>query len=206
LGDWRLPLRTAARLELVRPLLAATISALAVACTNDFDTLAVATASGGDMGGDSTSSAAAPGSGGSPSAPRDAGVGGTPGLGADVSDAGAAGGARSAAGSGGAPAPPPPCADQYGPAATVMCQQTETECAFNFANASQSCGDVCASFGGECVAMYIDSGEDNCGFDPAAPQECGYVGWNDAICVCSRGCGGGPACAAPATCTANRCL
>jgi hypothetical protein len=108
-------------------------------------------------------------------------------------------------GSGGTPAAAPPCQDQYGPSVTLMCDQTEAQCAFNFANGSQSCAAVCTAGGGECVEMFSDYA-DNCGFDPQAPQGCEYVGFGDAVCICSRGCGGGAACVAPALCNAGNCL
>ncbi len=82
------------------------------------------------------------------------------------------------------------CEQLYGSAPNfVDCVQTSTECHFRFRNTEYSCEQICAQAGGSCIDMFDNSG--NCGIDPQDNPGCDYIGYNSAICMCTRPGGGG---------------
>ena len=93
------------------------------------------------------------------------------------------------------------CTDQYGQAPEfVLCNETAAACDFYMAN-PESCATVCAGVGGECLAAWDNSG--TCG--QGSGLTCSTQGLSHLICQCSHGCGGGPACVGPQTCSGGSC-
>ena len=97
------------------------------------------------------------------------------------------------------------CAQQYThPDIYQTCDQTSTECTLRVTVNNVDCVTICQVGGGECVAFHNDNPNGTCGI--GAPYPCTLTGYNSAICICSRGCGGDAACAAPFICTGGDCL
>ncbi len=99
---------------------------------------------------------------------------------------------------------PPTCDAQYGDVTGYEpCFEDATTCQFNAETArATSCGELCAERGGECVISHDNNGPCE---DSSNDQPCDSRAFNTTLCECSRGCGGGPACAAGQTCTAGAC-
>lgn len=94
------------------------------------------------------------------------------------------------------------CGAQYGQApGYVDCGGGAVTCTFGFQNNQYSCGQVCRYDGGECVGAYNNEGQ--CGF--AEELGCQFVGFESALCICSRGCGVGPACPDNQSCSDGSC-
>jgi hypothetical protein len=94
------------------------------------------------------------------------------------------------------------CEPQYQDAPGYLaCEQGPATCSFGFDDTQYSCRQICRYFGGECVAAYNDAG----GCERAEELGCNFVGYESAICVCSRGCGLGPACTDQQTCNGGSC-
>jgi hypothetical protein len=95
------------------------------------------------------------------------------------------------------------CDDQYGGAVNYLgCLQGGGTCSFNTSTSASSCADLCASFGGECVDAYNNSGD--CGHDEQTG--CGHTGFATEICICSRGCGANDPCTPPGVCQDGQCI
>ncbi len=73
---------------------------------------------------------------------------------------------------------------------------------FGFNNSQVSCGTVCQTHGGECLGMFNNNGD--CGHSQNT-YGCDAVGFQTAICVCTRGCGGNPPCGNGQTCVNGNC-
>ena len=97
------------------------------------------------------------------------------------------------------------CEVQYsgGTQGVYLCMQTPDICDFGFNNSQASCAKVCADHGGECQAMF--NNQNQCGHSQQN-YGCDYVGFQTAICVCSRGCGGGPPCGNGQVCENGQCI
>ena len=168
----------------------------------------------GDGGAGTTSS-----SGGQAGQPTAGGSGGTGASGQGGTSSGGGGGteggAGAAAGGGGVAGGPigggdeggaPPildCEAQYGLADGHMpCSEDATSCTFRAdTDGNTSCDEVCEGFGGECLRMYENG--DTC--EILREVECNFDRYEDAMCVCSRGCGGNLPCLSPTTCVDGRC-
>jgi len=97
------------------------------------------------------------------------------------------------------------CSTQYGSVPGFgACDQSPTTCAFRFFNLLATCSDTCDKLGGECIESYqLDQAE--CAYGQHK-LGCDHTGLQNAICVCSRGCGAAPACAPQKTCLHGNCI
>jgi hypothetical protein len=97
----------------------------------------------------------------------------------------------------------PSCADTYGSLTGVeaVCLQTDTTCELRYASMVATCTQICTAGGGTCIGVFDNQGP--CGHGPSAP--CNTSQFQQAICVCSRGCGSGPPCTAPQLCNGGTC-
>lgn len=131
------------------------------------------------------------------------GAGGTGGGGSGAGGAGASG-PGGAGGSGGATSAVK-CGDQYGDVTEYFaCDVTATTCTFYFhMNDSVSCDEACGQRGGECIAMHNNASGTLCDLQDEEP--CSATNHNHAICICSRGCGGGEPCGTGETCSSGAC-
>lgn len=119
-----------------------------------------------------------------------------------MAGAGGAGGAGGMAGGGGAP-PILSCTQQYGMAPNyIPCVETPTVCEYGTTTQQFSCAQQCTFYGGECLDAFNNQGM--CGH--GAQLTCTTTGFSTLICVCSRGCGGGPPCGMGQTCTNSVCV
>lgn len=165
----------------------------------------------GVAGADASSGGTAGGAGiaGSGGAPIDAGTGGSAG-----GSAGSAGNAGSAgtAGAGGAPVIPP-CETLYTglPGVNQVCAEDPAgQCRLaadtdpNDGDFGQTCAAICAAGGGECIQV-LDNGVDACTPSAVVFDCTTTTDQTNAICFCSRGCGGNAPCGTGMTCTAGVC-
>jgi hypothetical protein len=144
---------------------------------------------GGATSSSDASAAVGPSSGASTSA--GASAGGEGGVGQ--------GGEAGAGGEGGAPVAVA-CGAQY--VGLVLCAEDVTSCSVIGPTAFVlGCDVICAGAGGECQAAF-----DNSGCTIGRRVACDFTGYADTLCVCSRGCGGGPPCVLPAACTSGVCI
>lgn len=74
-------------------------------------------------------------------------------------------------------------------------------CEFGANAQTESCQQICADRGGECLDAFNNQGQ--CGH--GSQLSCSTTNFDSVICVCSRGCGGGPACGAAQTCANGMC-
>jgi hypothetical protein len=82
----------------------------------------------------------------------------------------------------------------------ALCLQTDTVCELAFSAVAQSCAMICAQGGGVCQAVYNnDPGQ--CGH--GQQLTCNNTSLNDAVCICTRGCGSGPPCPGNQVCNSN---
>jgi hypothetical protein len=95
------------------------------------------------------------------------------------------------------------CDMQYGGVGGYYtCVNGIDQCVFGHnTNTNGSCGSYCAANGGECDTAYNNQGQ--CGF--GQQLGCQTVGFQSLLCVCSRGCGMGPACSNGQTCVNGNC-
>jgi hypothetical protein len=116
-------------------------------------------------------------------------------------------GSGGVAGAGGAPTPVS-CTDQYGDApAFELCVETGTTCEFYtlFAGTT-SCSAFCTQRGGHCSTVYNQGAPaTHCTYDTVTTYDCN-ANYQDMICVCTHGCGGGAPCAPGLTCDGTNCL
>jgi hypothetical protein len=97
------------------------------------------------------------------------------------------------------------CVQQYTHADIIeVCGQTNTECTLRVDVMTVDCATICQAGGGECLQFRNDNPNFSCGL--GAAYACTYTGFASAICICSRGCDGDPACVTPFTCTGGDCL
>lgn len=98
----------------------------------------------------------------------------------------------------------PGCDTQYqaGTSDYQLCSQGGV-CSFAFNATMGSCATVCSSHGGECVAAYNDQNNVKCAL--GQQWTCTGTSYQSAMCMCSRGCGNGPACMLPQTCKSGTC-
>jgi len=129
-------------------------------------------------------------------------VGGTGVGGLATGGSGGTGGVGGSMGGAGGMGVAPQCTAQYGstPEFELCSAEDAAACDFYVGNA-QSCDTMCSALGGECVAVWDNSG--TCGM--GGLMSCATQGYVHLICSCSRGCGGGPACVSPQQCTAGNC-
>ena len=96
----------------------------------------------------------------------------------------------------------PDCATQYnGFPGYYFCSQTGDLCTMGANLNGINCNQICAAGGGECEGGYNNQGM--CGL--GQNLGCNGTGFQSAICVCSRGCGNGPACPGGQTCSNGQC-
>jgi hypothetical protein len=121
-----------------------------------------------------------------------------------ASSSSSVGGGGGPGGSGGAPATG--CTGQYGHVPFfILCSETQMVCSFYAHVEPQSCADLCASGGGECLLVYNNL-NDMAGCMTENTVSCDELTLLDAICVCSFGCGSGPPCQASQTCMGGTCI
>ena len=98
----------------------------------------------------------------------------------------------------------PDCEMQYGGQTgyTHMCYPGDGVCEFGATTWQTTCSQICLGAGGECLDAYNNQGL--CGFD--SDLNCQAFGFMDLVCVCSRGCGGGPACQQGQVCNNGQCV
>lgn len=102
----------------------------------------------------------------------------------------------------------PGCAALYGGTPGFqLCTESASACSFAINTKQGSCGSRCAAAGGECVAMVNDNNNVKCSKSNEAldPNSCGSTQYESAICICSRGCGGGLPCSGGKTCSGGSC-
>lgn len=146
-------------------------------------------------GGAPTGGGGAPTGGGGAPTGGAAGAAGTPSGGGGAPTGGGGGPTGGAAGGGGTGGVVtiPGCDDTYGQINGVasVCLQTDATCELAFAATTQTCAQICQEGGGVCQAVYNnDPGQ--CGH--GQQSDCNNNIFNDAVCICSRGCGTGPPC------------
>lgn len=96
----------------------------------------------------------------------------------------------------------PSCESQYaGGPGYYFCAQTGALCTMGASLVSTTCNTICAEGGGECEGGYNNDGQ--CGLGQNIG--CNGSGLGTAICLCSRGCGGGPACPNNQICNNGQC-
>ena len=94
------------------------------------------------------------------------------------------------------------CVQQYALATGyVGCGGTPGKCSFVIDNTAKSCAQVCADYGGTCLAAAHSDG----GCATVASAQCADIGNQTLMCECSQGCTGGPPCAPPLVCTNGGC-
>lgn len=150
-------------------------------------------------GGAPTGGGGAPtGGGGAPT-----GGGGAPTGGGGAPTGGGGGPTGGAGGTGGATTLPT-CDDTYGAINGVaqICLQTDSTCELAYAATTQTCTAICQQGGGVCQGVFNNQ-PGACGH--GTPSNCDNNLFNDAVCVCSRGCGSGPPCPGNQTCNAGQC-
>jgi hypothetical protein len=151
------------------------------ACTLDFGRFEAPEAAAAQ----SSSTAATGGTSSVSTGPGPGGAGGSP----QSSSASAGGGT-------------PNCDAQYGDATNyVACLEDAMVCEFNAEAQNESCSDICEARGGECIEVFNDNGP--CGH--GQQLTCNTQNFVSLICVCSKGCGGGPPCSASQTCNNGNC-
>jgi len=97
-----------------------------------------------------------------------------------------------------------PCADQYaGAPSFVHCHQTPGLCYFQASDEDESCAQMCADQGGECLDAFDN--DQQCDVDWGEHLGCDHVGFASVICICSRGCGVAEPCSAPSQCSGGQC-
>jgi len=95
------------------------------------------------------------------------------------------------------------CDEQYATLPDYMlCMETETVCHV-YTTHDVSCTDHCHAHGGECSEAFENVTGGGCQVEAAIT--CDTTRGGHAICVCSIGCGDGPACVAPLTCQSGTC-
>lgn len=96
------------------------------------------------------------------------------------------------------------CEDQYNahPSVNFTCNQSGGVCDLNASILTQSCTTICQARGGACINAFNDQMQ--CGHG----QElgCDYVGFQEVVCVCTRGCGGNPPCSSNQKCENGVCI
>jgi hypothetical protein len=98
---------------------------------------------------------------------------------------------------------PSACDEQYAVLPDYMlCMETPTACHV-YTTHDVSCTDHCHAQGGECSQAFDNVMGRGC--TVAAAITCDTTDGGHAICVCSKGCGSGPACVSPQVCTAGTC-
>jgi len=134
-----------------------------------------------------------------------AGSGGTAGGGPGGSGGTAAGGSGGSGAAGGSP--PLSCAAQYpvAPPIQQITEETASTCNLCVSTVGQSCRQICAANGGECLDSHNDNPNDSCVIDPSDVLGCDHQGFSSEICTCTLGCGAGPPCTPPAECTGGVC-
>jgi hypothetical protein len=96
----------------------------------------------------------------------------------------------------------PSCDSQYmGGPGYYFCSQTGAICSMGASLNGTTCNEICEDGGGECEGGFNNQGQ--CGLGQNIG--CNGSGLNTAICLCSRGCGGGPACPSGQTCNNGQC-
>lgn len=180
------------------------------ACTYDYDTFDTSLgADGAGEGGATGSGLAGDGAGlagdgsGATGASAKGGAGGESLGGAGAKGGSGASGGGEVGGTGGAGAVS--CTEQYGDlVAYLECPSDRTTCKFFYQMGdSLSCEQACGERGGECISAHNDVGG-MC--SEGGPEPCNNTSHNHAICICSKGCGGGPPCAAGLVCSNGTCL
>jgi hypothetical protein len=101
-----------------------------------------------------------------------------------------------------------PCAAQYGTATAYFdCNMPNAnDCTFYVQPGGANCNQLCAQFGGECLDATGDGTGSTQNCIVGSTITCATTAQMDLICSCSLGCGGGPACAAAATCVNGSCV
>src|SRR5262245_27776537 len=120
------------------------------------------------------------------------------------SGAAPAGGFGGAATGGAGGSPTVSCDSQYGGImGYIFCSETATTCDFRaLLNAQSSCSEQCTSSGGECIDAFAN-GDGTCNHNSVVG--CTYATATDLVCLCSKGCGGGPPCSAGLQCISGSC-
>jgi len=162
-----------------------------------------ATISGGS-GGTTSGGSGGTSSGGSGGA-TSGGSGGTTSGGSAGTTSGGSGGAGGVA--------LPTCSTLYGSVTGTLqvCVTDAAQCVLavdtdpNDGDPGQPCSTLCVAGGGECLKSY-DNGAGACVIDMADERLCSDATMSEGICICSRGCGTGPPCAAGTKCQSGGCI
>lgn len=151
-------------------------------------------------GGSPTGGGGAPTGGGG--APTGGGGAPTGGGGAPTGGGGAPTGGTGGGGGTGGVVTIPGCNDTYGGINGVaqICDETDQVCELAYAATTQTCTDICEEGGGICQGVFNNQ-PGACGHGP--PSDCNNNTFNDAVCVCSRGCGSGPPCPGNQVCNSG---
>jgi hypothetical protein len=97
-----------------------------------------------------------------------------------------------------------PCGMQY--PNKPVCSDANDQCQLAHNSQQSSCATLCGSGGGECLGAFNDVNNQMCQVDQGAPYTCNGQQFASLICVCSQGCGNGPACMAPQICQNGQCI
>ncbi len=97
----------------------------------------------------------------------------------------------------------PSCDKQYSTAPGYQLCWQGADCALAYNSAQKTCTAICSDGGGECTAAYNDVNDQKC--QVGQKSQCNTNQFMSAVCVCSRGCGGGAPCVAPQKCTNGKC-
>lgn len=80
------------------------------------------------------------------------------------------------------------------------------DCELAHDSTQMSCSALCQTGGGECLGAFNDINDQMCAINPNAPYSCFSQQLSSVICICSKGCGNGPPCAAQETCFNGQCF
>jgi hypothetical protein len=97
-----------------------------------------------------------------------------------------------------------PCGMQY--PSNPVCSDDNNACALAYNATLGSCAAVCAAGGGECLQAYNDVQNLTCIVAQNEPVSCLSQLYASAVCLCSLGCGNGPACTVGQICINGNCI
>lgn len=97
-----------------------------------------------------------------------------------------------------------PCGMQY--PNNPLCSDDNAQCVLAYNAQQGSCATLCAAGGGECLGAFNDVNNLTCQINSNAPLSCTSQQFSSAVCVCSQGCGNGPACTGMLTCVNGQCI
>lgn len=96
-----------------------------------------------------------------------------------------------------------PCGAQY--PNKPVCSDDNGICALDHNATQMSCNALCNAGGGECLGAFNDVNDQQCVVNQNQPVSCFSQQLSSMVCVCSQGCGNGPACTGNQSCVNGQC-